>query len=65
LPGPGRIDTGEFRDDLDVHLTRLAILGMCNCSYEWYRPDGPSKMSEISDYFASLSLQSVLVRRDR
>ena len=54
------IDTGEFRADLDVHLTRLAVLGMCNWSYEWYRPGGPRKISEISDYFASLALQGML-----
>jgi AcrR family transcriptional regulator len=54
------IVSGEFRDDLDVHLTRLAVLGMCNWSYEWYRPSGKSTMSEISDYFADFALRAVL-----
>jgi AcrR family transcriptional regulator len=54
------IDSGEFRDDLDIHLTRLAVLGMCNWSYEWYRPSGESTMSEISDYFADFALRAVL-----
>jgi TetR/AcrR family transcriptional regulator, cholesterol catabolism regulator len=59
------IDTGEFRDDLDVHLTRLAVLGMCNWSYEWYRPSGPRKITEISDYFADLVLQGMVAQRGR
>ena len=45
---------GEFRQDLDIHLTRLAILGMCNWTYQWYRPDGPQDMDEISGHFADL-----------
>jgi len=62
------IDTGEFRADLDVQLTRLALLGMCNWSYEWYRPSGPRKVGEIgeiSDYFADFVLQGVLARPRR
>jgi AcrR family transcriptional regulator len=54
------VDTGEFRGDLNVHLTRLALLGMCNWSYEWYRPGGPNKISEISDYFADFALRGTL-----
>jgi len=54
------IDSGEFRQDLDVRLTRLAILGMCNWSYQWYRPDGPHKMADISDYFADIAMSGVL-----
>jgi AcrR family transcriptional regulator len=57
------IDAGEFRENLDVHLTRLALLGMCNWSYEWYRPAGPRKVSEISDYFADFVLQGILAPR--
>jgi len=54
------IDSGELRPDLDVHLTRLAILGMCNWSYQWYRPEGPQKMADISEYFANLVAPGVL-----
>ena len=57
------IDSGEFRQDLDIHLTRLAILGMCNWSNQWYRPDGAQTMAEISDYFGDLAVAAV--RGDR
>jgi len=54
------VESGDFRPDLDVHLTRLAILGMCNWSYQWYRPDGPQSMAEISKYFADVAMAGVL-----
>ena len=41
---------------------------MCNWSYEWYRPVGPCKISEISDHFANFvnfALQGILARRSR
>jgi len=57
------LESGEFRPDLDIRLTRLAILGMCNWSYQWYRPDGPQGMEEISEYFADLAVQGVLASR--
>jgi AcrR family transcriptional regulator len=54
------VESGEFRQDLDVHLTRLAILGMCNWSYQWYRPDGPQVMTDISEHFADIVVLGVL-----
>jgi AcrR family transcriptional regulator len=58
------IDAGEFRADLDVVLARLAVLGMCNWTYEWYRADGTRTISEISDYFADFALNGMIARRD-
>jgi AcrR family transcriptional regulator len=54
------VTSGEFRQNLDIHLTRLAILGMCNWTYQWYRPDGPQDMDEISEQFADLVVMGVL-----
>jgi len=53
-------DIGEFRPDLDVYLTRRAILGMCNWAYQWYQPNGPRTMDEISENFADLAVASVI-----
>lgn len=54
------IDNGEFRDDLDVTLTRRAILGMCNWAYQWYSTKGPHSIEEIGDHFADLAEASVI-----
>ena len=53
------ITSGDFRPDLDVHLTRLAIFGMCNWGYQWYRPGGPQTIDEVSEYFADLVIRGV------
>jgi AcrR family transcriptional regulator len=54
------LESGEFRSDLDVHLTRLMILGMCNWAYQWYQPNGPHTIAQISEYFASLAEAAVV-----
>jgi AcrR family transcriptional regulator len=59
------LKSGEFRPDLDVHLTRLAILGMCNWAYQWYQPKGPQTIDEIGEYFADLVEAAVVSGRPR
>ncbi|WP_342363631.1 TetR/AcrR family transcriptional regulator [Terrarubrum flagellatum] len=42
------MDKGLFRR-ADVRLTALSLLGACNWSYQWYRPDrdpGPAEVAE-------------------
>jgi TetR/AcrR family transcriptional regulator, cholesterol catabolism regulator len=53
------IDSGEFRPDIDVHLTRLAILGMCNWAYQWFRPDSGRTSEGIGAEFAQLALRGL------
>jgi len=57
------LESGEFRPDLDVHLTRLMILGMCNWAYQWYQPNGPHTIAEIGEYFADLAEAAVFSGR--
>lgn len=54
------IAAGELRKDLDVRLTRLGILGMCNWSYQWFRPGGEHSSRQISDFFANLVINGML-----
>ncbi|MCX4092099.1 TetR/AcrR family transcriptional regulator [Nocardia sp. alder85J] len=35
----------------DTNLTALAILGMCDSVYYWFRPDGPRTAEQIAKYF--------------
>lgn len=46
-------DRGELRDDADITLARLFILGALNWAAEWYNPKGRT-IEEISREFASL-----------
>jgi AcrR family transcriptional regulator len=50
------INRGDFRSDLHVRLVRLAILGMCNWSYQWFHPNGTISSAEIAAQFSDLCL---------
>ncbi len=50
---------GAFRT-LDVRLTAMALLGMCNSTVAWYRPGGGYPPEVIAKQFADLALRAVL-----
>ncbi|CDQ39893.1 hypothetical protein M948_14260 [Virgibacillus sp. CM-4] len=51
---------GEFRQDLPVEITGMAILGMVNWTYKWYQQTGKYSIEEISDIFVDLILHAIL-----
>ncbi|QHE52330.1 TetR/AcrR family transcriptional regulator [Pontibacillus sp. HMF3514] len=53
-------DKGEFRSILPVEITGMAVLGMVNWTYKWYRKNGEKDIEEISHVFVDLILHSVL-----
>ncbi len=53
-------NSGEFRRDLSVDITAMAVLGMVNWIYKWYQPDGENSIEEIGDIFTDLILHAVL-----
>lgn len=59
------IDVGEFRINLSVEITTMAILGMVNWTYKWYQRSGEKSIEEIADYFIDLILHSVLVNETK
>lgn len=56
------IAAGEFRP-VNVTVTTLAILGMCNWMYEWYSPNGALQPREIAGMFSGLILNGLTVVR--
>ena len=52
---------GEFRGG-DPRLVALAVFGMCNWAYQWYRPDGDRSTREIADSSYDLVINGL--RRD-
>ena len=57
--GEGKV-AREFRHDLPVEITTMAILGMVNWTYKWYKQEGTKSIEEIGDIFVNLILHSVL-----
>ncbi|WP_100372371.1 TetR/AcrR family transcriptional regulator [Bacillus sp. FJAT-45037] len=55
----GGIETGEFRQDLDVNIVTLAILGAVNWSYHWFDPTGPLDEKAISSIYIDLMLNGL------
>lgn len=52
------IADGEFRD-VEPRLTTLAVFGMCNWAYQWYRPDGELTTREIAERFLDLLMNGL------
>ncbi len=55
--------SGQFREDISVEITSMAILGMVNWLYKWYRKDGHYSIEQIGDYYVDLVLHSVLTKK--
>ncbi len=49
---------GEMRRG-DAKIATLAILGMCNWLYEWYRPRGRLSAEELADELAARAVETV------
>lgn len=58
------IASGEFRA-VNVTVTTLALLGMCNWLYEWYSPDGAFAPREIAATFSELILTGLTPEKSK
>lgn len=54
------VASGEFRKELSVEITTMAILGMVNWTYKWYQRSGENNIEEIADYYIDLIMHAVL-----
>jgi AcrR family transcriptional regulator len=52
------VESGEFRR-VDVKLTSLAVFGMCNWSYQWYRNDGRLSPDQVAHIFWQLLIDGI------
>ncbi|SDJ70028.1 TetR/AcrR family transcriptional regulator [Sediminibacillus albus] len=51
---------GEFRYELPLEITVMAILGMVNWTYKWYHHNGKYSIEDIADIFVDLILHGIL-----
>lgn len=59
------IDSGDFAPDLDQGVVIKAIIGMCDGTYTWFRPEGRYPIQEIARIFADFALHGVRQRAER
>lgn len=53
------VDNGEFRPDVNPRLAAFGLLGMCDWTYQWYRPGGRASGRQIAETFARMGLHSL------
>ncbi|MGR9050038.1 TetR/AcrR family transcriptional regulator [Halobacillus faecis] len=53
-------ESGHFRRELPLEITGMAILGMVNWIYKWYRRDGTYTIDQIAEVFTDLVLHFLL-----
>ena len=53
-------ELGCFRKELPLEITGMAILGMVNWIYKWYRRDGTYTIDQIAEVFTDLVLHFLL-----
>ncbi len=55
------VDEGSLRSDIAPELISRLLFGMVNSLVEWYRPDGPVPVHEISAAVTDLAFEGLLV----
>jgi hypothetical protein len=50
------------RDDIDPRISTLAVFGMVNSVYRWFRPDGRKTAEQIGQDFSNLVIGGLLPR---
>jgi AcrR family transcriptional regulator len=55
------IEQGDIRE-VNVPMTALAVFGMCNWAYQWFRPNGSLSTQEIARMFWDLVLEGLTTR---
>lgn len=53
-------EANEFRIDLSEEITGMAILGMVNWTYKWYKQSGEKSIDEIGDIYVELIMRSII-----
>lgn len=54
----------QFRSEINTEITVMAILGMLNWVYKWYKKDGIYTIEEIGNYYVDLILHSTLTQEN-
>ena len=56
-------ESGHFRPEISTTITTMAIIGLVNWTYKWYRQNGSLTMEQITHHFNDLILRGVLTEQ--
>jgi AcrR family transcriptional regulator len=57
------VSQGVLRDDVDLRIAYLAVIGGMSELTRWYQPDGSKSIDEIADVFVKLYVSGLKARR--
>ena len=57
------IESGEFREDLDVHLYTRILLALCNGTREWWQPGKGATLRDVAEVYADIAVRGVSALR--
>ncbi len=57
------VDEGTLRDDIPAELISRLLFGMVNSLVEWYRPDGPLAVADLSESIVDLAFDGLTTER--
>ncbi|MBM7650099.1 AcrR family transcriptional regulator [Bacillus ectoiniformans] len=55
--------SGDFRREVPPEITTMAIIGMVNWIYKWYKRDGELSIEKIAEIFNDLILHSLITEK--
>lgn len=56
------IEKGEFRREIPVPIMSMAIFGMINWTYRWYKSEGEYTIEQIANMYADLIMHSTMTK---
>ncbi|MGN4126828.1 TetR/AcrR family transcriptional regulator [Lysinibacillus sphaericus] len=55
--------TNDFRSELPCTIVTMAIVGMINWTYKWFKQTGPLTMEEITEVFTDMILRAIVTEQ--
>ncbi|MEB2302746.1 TetR/AcrR family transcriptional regulator [Lysinibacillus xylanilyticus] len=55
--------TKDFRTELPCTIVTMAIVGMINWTYKWFKQSGPLTMEEITEVFTDMILRAIVTEQ--
>lgn len=55
--------SGHFRPEISTTITTMAIIGLVNWTYKWYRQNGELTMQQITNYFNDIILRGICTEK--
>ncbi|WP_100330996.1 TetR/AcrR family transcriptional regulator [Bacillus xiapuensis] len=58
-------ESGDFRPEVPAEITTMAIIGMVNWTYKWFKQDGELSIEKIAEIFNDLLVHALITEKGR